>query len=78
MNEKKENIKLKIQHIFSKIRNQINKREDEILLKVNEKFDTLFFKEDMIKEYEKLPNKIELSLQKCKIINDNWNDQNKI
>jgi len=78
INENKENIKKKIQQIFSKIRNQINKREDEILLKVDEKFDTLFFKEDMIKECEKLPNKIEISLQKGKIINDNWNDKKKI
>ena len=78
INENKENIKMKIQQIFTKIRNQVNKREDEILLKVDEKFDTLFFKEDMVKEYDKLPNKIEMSLQKGKTINDNWNDQNKI
>ena len=78
INENKKNIKIKIQQIFSKIRNEINKREDEILLKVDEKFDTLFFKEDMVKECDKLPNKIEMSLQKGKIINDSWNDQNKI
>ena len=78
INENKENIKIKIKKIFSKIRNKINKREDDILLKVDEKFDTLFFKEDMVKEFDELPNKIEMSLQKGKIINDNWNDQNKI
>jgi len=78
INENKENIKMKIQKIFTKIRNQVNKREDEILLKVDEKFGTLFFKEDMVKDCDKLPSKIEMSLQKGKIINDNWNDQNKI
>ena len=78
INENKENIKTKIQQIFTKIRNQVNKREDEILLKVDEKFDTLFFKEDMVKDFDKLPNKIEMSLQKGKIISDSWNDQNKI
>ena len=34
ISENKEGLKLKIQKIFTKIRNELNKREDELLLEV--------------------------------------------
>jgi len=68
INENKEKLKLWIQNIFTKIRNTLNNREDELLLKVDNEYDNLFFKADIIEEIEKLPNKIELSLEKCKNI----------
>ena len=58
MNQKKEELKLKIQKIFTKIRNELNNREDELLLEVEKQYNNLYFKEEFIKEIEKLPNKI--------------------
>ena len=66
---KKEEIKLDIQKIFSKIRSALNDREDKILLEVDEIFDKNFIKEENLKEGEKLPNKVKISLEKCKNIN---------
>ena len=73
INEDRENIKLTIQKVFTKIRNKINDREDKLLSEVDEKFNNIFFKEDIIKEGEKLPNKIKESLEKGKLINKEWN-----
>ena len=75
--ENKEKIKNKIQKIFTNLRNELNKREEVLLLEVNKEFENYFFKEDIIKNIEKFPNKITLSLEKCKEINkeDNSNDQ---
>ena len=78
INEKKEEIKFKIQSIFTKIRNNLNNREDELLSEVDKIFNKLYFNEDMIKESEKLPNKIKISLEKGKIIDNEWNKNNKI
>ena len=68
MNEKKENLKLRIQKIFTNIRNILNNREDELLLNVDQKYDNIYFKKDIIRDIEKLPNKIKSSLEKCKSI----------
>ena len=62
----KESLKLKIQKIFTKIRNTLNEREDQLLLEVDEKFNNAFLKEDILKEYEKHPNKIKTFLKKEK------------
>ena len=76
--EKKENLKLTIQKIFTKIRNEINVREDQLLLDVDKNYDLLFYNEDMIKEYDKLPNKVKILLEKCKIVDKEWNDKTKL
>ena len=79
INENKEKLKLKIQKIFTKIRNTINDREDQILFQVDKEFDECFFKEDLIKESEKLPNKIKESLDRGKKIGNNeWDDEKKL
>ena len=80
INENKEKLKSKIQKIFTKIRNIINEREDELLLKVDEKFDNLFFKGKKIKDIEKLSNNIKIILERGKAIdNENeWDDDNKL
>ena len=77
INEKKEEIKLKIQGIFTKIRNALNDREDELLLEIDKKYKNIYFKEELIKECEKLPNKIKISLEKGKLIDKEW-DNDKI
>ena len=48
INKDKENIKLNVKTIFSKIRNTINEREDELLLEVDKQFSNLFFNENII------------------------------
>ena len=74
MNENKENLKLKIQNIFTKIRNTINNREDELLLEADKYFNNLLFNKDIIKDGEKLPNKIKESLERGKLIYKKWNN----
>jgi len=76
--ESKEELKTKIQKIFTKKRNELNEREDELLLEVDKKYDKLFFEEEFIKKNEKLPNKIKISLEKAKIKDSDWNDENKL
>ena len=77
INENKEDIKNNIQKIFTKIRNELNIREDLLLQEVDEIFEKNFFGEDIIKKGEKLPNKVKKSLEKCKLIENN-NEENKI
>ena len=74
IDKNKEEIKLNIQKVFTKFRNIINEREDKLLLDVDEKFNELYFSEDLIKESEKLPKKINDCLEKGKIIDKNWKD----
>ena len=69
INKRKEELKNLIQKIFTKIRNELNNREDQLLINIDNYFEILFLKEDILKNYEKLPNKIKLSLEKCKLIN---------
>ena len=78
INENKENLKFNIQKIFTKIRDAINSREDELLQEVEKQYDIVFFKKDLIKEGEKLPNKVKISLDKGKAINNEWDDKNKL
>ena len=78
VNENKEKLKLKIQKIFTNIRTVLNEREDELLLEVEKKYNDVFCNEEIIKENVKLPNKIKLALEKGKLINNEWNDNNKL
>ena len=79
INKSKEEIKLKISKIFTKIRNVVNEREDKLLSEVDNKFDESYFKEDIIKKGEKLPNQIKIYLDKGKILDKDWDeDENKL
>ena len=78
INTKKEEMKINIQKIFTKIRNEINNREDELLLKVDNKFDNLLLKENILKNFEKLSQKIKNSLNERKILDKEWKDENLI
>jgi len=68
----KEELKMNIQKIFTNIRNTLNEREDELLLDVDKLYNELFINENIMKESEKLPNKIKISLEKGKEIDNNW------
>ena len=78
VNKNKEELKLKIQKIFTQIRNAINNREDELLLEIDNKFDNLYFSEDLIKKSEKLDKKVKLSLEAGKKLNNEWDNDSKL
>ena len=78
INEDKEKLKLDISKIFTKIRNTLNEREDELLLEIDNKYNNLFFTEKLINQSNKLPSEIKMSLEKGRKINGNWNDGNKL
>ena len=74
INKDKNDLKEKIQKIFNRLRNCLNEREDEILLKIDKQFNSYFFNEEIIKEGEKLPNKIKKTLDMGNIEDEEWND----
>ena len=78
INKSKEELKLYIQKVFTKIRSVLNEREDELLKEIDNKYNENFCKEDIIEESIKLPNKIKKSLEKAKLSDDDWNDNNKL
>ena len=78
MIKSKEEIKLKIPKIFTKIRNLLNEREDQLLLDLDNMYDKLYFKEEIIKKGEKIPNKIKNYLEKGTILNNEWEKDNKL
>ena len=76
--ESKENLKIQIQNAFTKIRNFLNKREDELFLEVDKIYEKEICLEDLIKESEQLPNKLEKYLEKGKIDEKEWDDKKKL
>ena len=78
INKIKEDLKKKILKIFTKIRNTVNEREDELLLEVDKMFGKECFKENIIIKSEKLPNNIKKSIEKGKLIDKEWNNKNKL
>ena len=78
-NEKnKEDLKLYIQNIFTKMRNNLNDREDELLLEIDKVFNDKYLCEDLIKKAEKLPKAIKLSLNKGKLVDKELDSNNLI
>ena len=67
-------MKENIQNIFTKFRNELNDKEDKLLLEIDKLFEDKFINENIIKESEKLPNKIKENLDKGKSIDNNWNN----
>ena len=45
---------------------------------LEEMYNNLYFKEDIVKESEKLPNKVKISLQKGKTIDKEWEEEYKL
>ena len=71
INQNREETKINIQKIFSKIRNALNEREDELLSIIDNK-KYYYLNEGEIKKIEKLPNKSKDLLEKVKLINYDW------
>ena len=78
IDESKDKLKMEIQNIFTKIRTELNKREDELYEEIDKKYNELFFKEDFIKESEKLPNLVKISLERGKMKENEWDDDKKL
>ena len=64
INKNKEKLKMVIQSTFTKIRNELNNREDKLLIEVDEQFGKVFFYDNFINNFEKIPKKVKLSLEK--------------
>ena len=77
INKNKEDLKIKVQQIFTKIRTAINDREDQLLLEIDNIYKEKCFNDNII-DKDKFKNKIELSLEKGKIIDKEWDDKNLI
>ena len=78
MEKDKEEFKLKVQTTFTKIRNCLNEKEDELMSKIDNKYKEEFFDDNMIKQSELLPKKIEKSLEKGKLIDKNNENKEEI
>ena len=72
----KDDLKLTVQKIFTRIRTAINYREDELLNEIDKIFQKNFFDENLLKEGEILPNKIKSSMNRIKSMKDEWDDIN--
>ena len=72
----KEDLKLKVQNIFTKIRNALNDREIQLLLEIDNIYNNKYFDENIIKKGEKLPKQIKLSIEKGKLIDKEWDNNN--
>ena len=67
INKDKEELKTNISKTFTKIRNEINNREDELLSMIDKEYKDLFLNEETYNNYEKLHFQIKSSLEKQKI-----------
>ena len=77
-NKSKEKLKKEVQKIFTKIRNIINEREDNIFLAIDKKYEELYFKESFVNEIEQLPKSVNDALEKSEIKENEWNDDVKL
>ena len=73
----KEELKMDIQIIFTKMRNVLNDREEELLSDLDKKFNEIYFDENLIRKSETLTNNVKLSIEKGKEIINKW-DKNKL
>ena len=76
INQNKDELKIKIQNIFTKLRSAINEREEQLLLEVDNAYNQYFINEEFIAKNEKLPRRIKTVLEKGKIIDEGKNNNN--
>ena len=72
IDENKEKIKINISQLFTKLRNVINDREDQLFLDVDNIFNELIFDEKLIKQNAKLPFKIKEFLKIGENVENKW------
>ena len=74
IDKNKQTLKCAIQNIFTKIRNALNEREDQLLFEVDNRYNEFYyFNEDIMQNCENLLNKIKSLLKKGKDTENNWN-----
>ena len=78
IHQSKEELKIKIMKIFTKLNAALNKREDEIISDIEKKFSESYFDENIIKQGKKLPQKIKAPLDKAKIIEEKWKNNEEL
>ena len=76
MDENKEELKIKVSKIFTKLRNTLNEREEKLLLEIENKFNEFILEENIIKQAEKMPNKMKELLYKGKKIENELKNKN--
>ena len=76
INKEKEKLIICVQDIFTKLRNEINKREDELLMEIDEKYKNIISDENMEKQNEKLPKTIKDLIENGKLIEKDWDKNN--
>ena len=76
INGKKEEIKIKIQQVFTKLRKELNSREDKLLEDVDKEFNDSFGDEVLIRKCDNLPEKIKKSLEVIKNIDKEGDNEN--
>ena len=74
INNNKEELKLQVQKIFTRLRTKLNEREDILLNKIDEQFNKYYCDNNIIRESEKLPIKIKISLENGKSLNNEWDN----
>lgn len=74
ISDKKEKLKIRIQKFFTKIRNEINKREDQLLLIVEQVYENYFFNKNFSKDIDKIENKLNLSINKGMLVSNEYNN----
>ena len=74
ISDKKEKLKIRIQKFFTKIRNEINKREDQLLLIVEQVYENYFFDKNFSKDIDKIENKLNLSINKGMLVSNEYNN----
>ena len=63
-NKEKENLKIKIQNLFTKLRSELNEREKELLLKVDKSYEEYTIaSEELIQRSGNLPKNVKISLE---------------
>ena len=76
IDENKEELKMKVSKIFTKLRSAINEREDQLLLEIDDKFNEIISDEKIIKQSEKTANKIKEFLEEGKKIENELKNKN--
>ena len=79
VDKNKEEVKKEIQNVFTKIRSEINQREEGLLNEVDKIFQKKIFNQDIdIFKDKKFPEKIKSFIEKGKLVEKDWeNNKNK-
>ena len=73
----KDNLKIEIQNLFTKIRNKLNEKEEQLFSEIDKQYDNYIFNENVFKKSEKIPIKIKMSIEKGEeTLKSNWSDDN--